>query len=71
MWIFYFHKVLKGCSRDSVWLRVGTPSGRGFEGFATEGLSLGWAAKVGEFFATGTKITVESEIRDIGQGGQF
>ena len=42
-----------------------------FEGFATEGFSLGWAAKLGEFFTTGTKITVEGGIRYIGQNGQF
>ena len=42
-----------------------------FKGFATEGFSLGWAAKLGEFFTTGTKITVEGGIRYVGQNGQF
>ena len=41
------------------------------EGFSTEGLSFEIAAKLGEFFATSTKITIESGVRYIGQGGQF
>ena len=41
------------------------------EGFATEGFSLEVAAKLGKLLATGTKITVESGIRYVGQSGQF
>ena len=41
------------------------------EGFTTESFGLEVAAKLGKLFATGTKITVESGIRYVGQSGQF
>ena len=42
-----------------------------FEGFTTKGLGLERRTKLGEIVATGTKITVEGGVRDIGQGGQI
>ena len=41
------------------------------KGFATDGFGLQLAAEFGKLLSTGSEITIERTVTDVGQSGQF